>query len=93
MARVATLLLVALVGLILFHSAFGYVEMAMNRKSNLTVEDRFNQFKRTNSPLGGGMTRIGYYFVELTVGSQVFRVDIVRALWHSCVVASFFSAR
>jgi len=89
MARVGSLVLVALVCVGLLHSAFGYAELAVNKKTNLTLEDRHNHFKRTDSPLGGGMTRIGYYFVELQVGSQVFRVDIVRWCRRICVVAAF----
>ena len=89
MARIGTLLLGVFACAVLCHSVLGYVELAVNKKTNLTVLERADQFRRTDAPLGGGYTRIGYYFVELQVGSQIFRVDIVRAFRCCGTVAAF----
>lgn len=72
------LLLVALVAHLLCAAALAYVTLPMNAKSELSLEARaHNQRRSSDNPLGGG-ARIGYYYVELDIGSQTFRVDIVR---------------
>ena len=73
-----TLLPVALCLSLLVVSTLAYSVIPLNKKSNVTVEKRHDQYKRSNAPLGGGAGRVGYYFVQLQVGSQNFRVDIVR---------------
>jgi hypothetical protein len=78
MPSIKQLVLFVFVVQVLCISVLGYVVLPMNRKSNVTFEERHEQFKRENTPLGGGINRSGFYFVELQVGSQKFRVDIVR---------------
>lgn len=71
-------LLVALVAQLLCAAALAYVTLPMNAKSELSLDARaLNQRRSSDNPLGGG-PRIGYYYVELEIGSQTFRVDIVR---------------
>lgn len=78
MPSIKELALVLLVVQMLCITTMGYVVLPLNQKPNVTIEDRHNQFKRANEPLGGGMTRVGYYFVMLNIGSQTFQIDIVR---------------
>jgi hypothetical protein len=78
--RSVLLLALCLLGLVV--CVLGYSVIPMNKKSNLTLYDRHDQYKRGNAPLGGGAGRVGYYFVELQIGGQQFRVDIVRVDAH-----------
>lgn len=72
------LILIAVVAQLLVASALGYYEMALSSKPNVSLAERHESHRRSDSPLGGGMSRVGYYFVRMKIGSQTFRVDIVR---------------
>lgn len=72
------LLLAALVAQLLCATVLAYTVLPLNAKLNSTLEERMNAYKRSSdNPLGGGPV-IGYYFVDIQIGSQTFRVDIVR---------------
>lgn len=74
-------LLAVLVLHALLVSVLGYSVLPLNKKVGISLEERHENARRTvlsDTPLGGGAGRIGFYYVQMTVGSQVFLVDIVR---------------